>query len=106
MELKFRVWIKVSQQFATWEEIKEKKNLHRLIDNPGYILEQFSGLKDNQGGDIYSGDVVYLAGYGTYTCEFPFLELYDAAAEGDVEGILGNIHQHNHFPMDRGNNND
>jgi len=55
---------------------------------------QFTGLKDNQGTDIYADDVVFLAGYGNYTCEFPFMELYDAYPEGDIGAIRGNIHQH------------
>jgi len=53
---------------------------------------QFSGLRDSHGVDIYEGDKVYLAGYGVYDVRFPFTELYDAAGEGDVGGIVGCVH--------------
>jgi len=57
-------------------------------------IEQHTGLQDRNGVDIYEGDVVYLAGYGKYTAELPFTELYEGYPEDDIGDILGNIHQH------------
>lgn len=53
----------------------------------------FSGLYDNHNIGIYERDVVYLAGYGLYIVEFPFIQLYEASWEGDIESIRGNIYE-------------
>jgi len=50
--------------------------------------QQFSGLQDSKGVDIYEGDSVYLAGYGVYEVEFPFYDLYEAKMENDVGEIV------------------
>ena len=56
-------------------------------------IMQWSGLQDSKGVDIYEGDIVYLAGYGDYEVEFPFIELYEAGMENDIGEILGNIYE-------------
>lgn len=64
-----------------------------LLSLDEVILLQYSGIEDSKNKEIFEGDVVRLAGYGNYVVEFPFLELYEAVAEGDVGAIQGNIYE-------------
>jgi len=65
--------------------------------NVDAVFMQFTGLLDAKGNKVFEGDVIYLAGYGDYICEFPFIDLYEANFEGDIGEIKGNIYQHPHL---------
>lgn len=78
--------------FHLFGEVMSMQALHPDLYS-SVELDQFSGLEDINGVDIYSNDIVYLAGYGLHRVEFPFLELYRAASEGDIGEIKGNLYQ-------------
>ena len=54
-----------------------------------YTVGEFSGLCDSEGEELFDGDTVPLAGYGDYFVEFPYAELYEAAAENDIGVKIG-----------------
>lgn len=114
IENKFRFIFKNGSFFATryatldellddsfpLEKMEENINgdqlgIQDLEDYPEYEVfkSRYTGIESKDNEPIYEGDVVHLAGYGSYEAEFPFIELYEAVAEGDVGAILGNIYE-------------
>ena len=109
-EIKFRAWDKKAcrfvwsgpiQNFPTindddmalsykWEKGRLIKTLSCMDD---LIWMEHTGLRDRAGQEIYEGDIIYLAGYGDYIVEWPFIQLFESLFEGDIGGIIGNIYE-------------
>lgn len=98
-QIKFRAYHKVTKNYFEITHIEQNSETHSHIS----ILEQFTGLKDKNGTEIYEGDWIRSApGYCSYV-EFKdgaFMSIYKHPEDGeelllselghDIE-VIGNI---------------
>ena len=57
-EIKFRAWDKTDG--VMWQWIALEQDGFKIINDPSYILMQYTGLKDKNGKEIYEGDLLQL----------------------------------------------
>ena len=128
-ETKFRVWNEEFKSFDTLlkDDYYGDGNIGFVdcfVGNEEDIWEQFTGLYDNNGNEIYEGDIVKLhvvilspddkVGYIEYRPEFGYCinfggkvarQEYWAANDKHTIEVIGNIHENKEL-LDGGNNQD
>ncbi|MFT8544549.1 MAG: YopX family protein [Leuconostoc falkenbergense] len=105
-EIKFRAWNKLDNTYVepyTIQEMIFQKDSNIPLDvlYDEFEFEQYSGLKDKKGVEIYENDILKTCGANIYVVEFfdgKFNPVSDL--EGSNWEVIGNIHQDSDLLVD------
>ena len=123
-ELKFRVWDNGHNEFIRPDygligfcyPLDGRISVLTTNGDPmeDCVIEQYTGLKDNNGKEIYEGDIVEFGlsgrperGYVAYADEYASFEVYSkrdfifGALFGHTGDVIGNIHENDNLLEDK-----
>jgi len=93
-DIKFRAWNNVDKTFEKWDDIWKETN-GSFLAGMDVVIEQFTGLHDKNGKEIYEGDILDRNGFIEFAEGAFVVYGWEPIGEMAVEKqiVIGNIHE-------------